>query len=241
MDPDAQARRIARELTEITEMLEDVRANVAANGRGWVWNLMHELDGDGADVEDRERRLRPAMRARCTDPLSRALVEIFPPADGTAAAPASKAERDHSARGKRLAAAMRAYQAALPDLEWAASQWRGASNAAIEPDFRRCIEQGRAAIHAAIEEHDRVTEALKRINSIHGRVRGAEHVKVAAMALLGELLNLDGAAKIAGAIEQAHADGTGPCPRFAVVASDEHIRAMWSRCGLTSTAGRRRP
>jgi len=208
--------RTCRELREIIEAFRRVHDDAAANGNGWDWNLLHMLDWDGGTVEVNERRYRPRL-----------LVENHATTGGQALAKQEQQADELAARGKRLRALRDAHAAAQPDLDWAMrrSGESGFVFAAANVGMTDLIDR-------ALEDHESTVIGIRAIGQIHGRVRRVEHVKVAAMLVLGKLHGINGAAALAKLIRDGNANECAPCPTFAEHAGDETIRKMFSRCGL---------
>lgn len=216
----ATANRMTREIIEVREAFGRVRADASANRRGWTWNVLHVLDWHSEDVELNEVTRKPLGVA---SDAQKAMTKEMP---------ASRTAHDRArvARGKRLRALSAAYADARPDLDWAIGRL-----GALAPRFPATTEMMADLIDRSLEDHESVELGIRAIGRIHGKVRRVEHVKVAAMLVLSEIHGLGGpteAAQIARYIGQVFKT-PHPCPAFAEVASDEHIRKMWSRCGLT--------
>lgn len=208
-----QANTRRRECVEICEMVDRIRTDANKNGHGWKWNILRVLDWDNRTLEVNESKFRRS----------------FPiPGERQTIAERKADDRLRKERRSKVAAASRAYEAACPHVEWAATRWDshlgGLTTLAILDDF----ERGRAALAAAMEQVIALDDAYRKLSQIHGKVRRFHHVRAAAFVMLSDLEGLDGrsrSARLAAFIEKTNDElEPSPCPEFAGSNAHEKVR-----------------
>jgi hypothetical protein len=211
---DDERNAVFRAQTEIREMFSRVRREVKENKRGWTWHLLNVLEWGSNEIWDNESE---GLRLRLALEDDRSPGEVA---------------REWKARRRRLRSAMKSYQAALPDLEWAARRVRVLTG----ETFRDDVLRGGRALLLAIDEVDNTDRGVKVVSSIHAKRRGYRHVHAAAMRMLIQLHGMAG--KNEQSALAAFIDDTNdemrpqPCPRFARDVTHDKVRKALSEWKL---------
>lgn len=220
---DEEAQASCRILLELRRMLAVVEREKATMGRSWTWHLLATLDWENEDDGPTETGLMLGLHD-----------------DERPIGDASEFRAELLAREKRLKAALRAFEIAMPDLLRSPEPYRG------PPTF---LDEGWAPIsfpadvYRALDLIDRALqhcEMTQTASRILARIpRGRNELRAAALRMIKAMHQLDSDAALARLVDR-NVEGTtiggrfvpAPCPVFAASETSEKIRQVFARSAM---------